>query len=70
MTLWSQLKQRFGRHRPPVIPVVIDGQAHTVSEPARRQAAANMKVDPVKRAEVERMIGAAEARRRYPEAYD
>lgn len=65
---WQQLRSRFGR-KAPVIPVVIDGTAYSVTESMRWQAARNMAADPALRAKIVEMIGEAEARRRYPEAY-
>jgi len=62
------------KRRPPVI----DSPYGQVSEGARRQAAVNMRLDPVKRFQIEQMLikqmgseerGLAEARKRYPEAY-
>jgi hypothetical protein len=59
-------------------PPVIASSWGTVSEGARRQAAINCKLDPVKRFQMEQMLiklmgseerGLAEAKRRYPEAY-
>ncbi len=69
MTWWQQLRARLGQRRPPVIRTTIDGVEHQVSEPARRQAAVNMRLDPALRARIVEMVGEAEARRRYPEAW-
>ena len=66
MTLRSTIARWLGR-KPPVIPVMIDGQAHSVTEWARRQAAANMAADPALRAKIIEMIGEKAARERYPE---
>jgi hypothetical protein len=79
MTWFSDLRKRWGmgRPEPPVITTMIDGVEHTVTESQRKQAAINMRLDPAKRAAVERLLqdrygearGLAEALRRYPEAY-
>lgn len=50
-------------------PILIPTQWGPVSEGARRQAAENMKNDPFLRERIIAMIGEAEARRRYPEAF-
>jgi hypothetical protein len=65
MTWWQQFKSRFGK-RPPVIMT----EWGPVTESPRRQAAENMKNDPVLRAKIEQMCGEKEARRRFPEAYE
>jgi hypothetical protein len=64
LTWWEQFKTRFGK-RPPVIMT----EWGAVTEGARKQAALNLRDDPVKRAKVEEMVGVEEARRRFPEAY-
>lgn len=60
-------------------PIVISTPWGPVSESARAQAAANLRADPAKRAEVVALLaqrlgsaaaGEAEARRRYPESFD
>jgi len=51
-------------------PPVIHTPFGPTSEPMRRQAAENMRLDPAVKARVENAIGMAEARRRYPEAYE
>jgi hypothetical protein len=67
-----------GRLRPGDGPPVIDTPWGPTTESARRQAALNMKADPVLRGKVEELLmrqlgsisaGMEEARRRYPEAY-
>lgn len=70
MTWWQRMRARLGRRPHPVIRTVVDGVEMSVTESARRQAAANLRLDPAKRAEVERMIGHERARANYPEAYD
>lgn len=66
---WREFRSRFGR-KPPVICTTIDGTDYSVTEWARKQAAANLKADLAKREAVERMIGADAARERYPEAFE
>ena len=51
-------------------PPVIYTPEGPVTEWARRQAAENMRLNPAKKIEVEKLIGETESRRRYPEAYD
>lgn len=65
----KQRKLRKIWRNPPQIPVYLDGQRQYVSESARRAAAANMAADPDVKARIEAMLGAEEARRRYPDAY-
>ena len=76
MTWWTDLRARFARPKPLRIVTVIDGEEHTVTEWARRQAAANMQLDPERRRQVEELLdrqypgqGKRVARERYPEAY-
>jgi hypothetical protein len=63
----QQLKRKVYRKNSPPILTTEWGQ---VSEGLRRQAAENLRNDPVKRAKVIEMIGEAEARRKYPEAFE
>lgn len=72
MSIAAWIRQRKLKkiwRNPPQIWTYVDGQRETVSEGARRQAAANLSVDPVKLAQVIELIGEAETRRRYPEVY-
>ena len=55
--------------RPPEIWTSVNGERMKVSEGARKQAAINMREDPEKKELIEKMLGGAEAKRRYPEAY-
>ena len=64
MTWWQEFKKRFGK-KPPVITT----QWGPVTERARKQAAMNLKDDPVKREKIIEMVGEVEARRRFPEAF-
>jgi hypothetical protein len=70
--LLGHRKQADGREVP-----VIQSQHGTTTESARQQAAGNMRLNPLLRAQVEEMLtrmmgsrerGLAEARKRYPEA--
>jgi len=67
MTWWTRFTQRFGKGK--AIPI-IDTQWGPVTEGARRQAAENMKHDPVLKAKIEDLLGRERARRNYPEAYE
>lgn len=78
MSLIRKFLDRIGR--PPRDPIVIESPWGQVSEPARRQAALNMRDDLVLRTRCEQMCidecggdlerGIQEMHRRYPEAYE
>lgn len=76
---WIQRMLDKLRNLPAPTPPVIHTAYGPVTEWARRQAALNMRDDPVKRHAVEAVLiekfgseeaGMAEARRAYPEAYE
>ena len=82
ITVRDWLRQRFpavfGTPAPPAPPVIMT-EWGPVSEPARLHAAINMRAEPDIKARVEALLvkhegsvekGLAEARRRYPEAYE
>jgi hypothetical protein len=61
--------QRFKRSLTRTYPPIISTEWGAVSEGPRRQAAENIKRDPALKAKIVEMLGEAEARRRYPEAF-
>jgi hypothetical protein len=75
-TLMSYLREQF----PEVFAPKIMTKWGPVTESARHQAAINMRLDPIKKAQVEALLvleaggdvarGLLEAQRRYPEAYE
>ena len=79
-TVMEYLRDRFpsvfGKPAPPIIAT----EWGPVTESARLQCAVNMRLEPERRARIERMCvalmggdeekGLAESRRRYPEAYE
>lgn len=79
---WKLRQERkgVGRRDPQAPSIRIETPWGPVTESARRQAAANMQADPVKKAQVERLLadqlfggdlekGREESEKRYPEAY-
>ena len=80
MTVMQWLRETFPSVWPTPAPPVIMTEWGPVTESARLQCAVNMRLEPERRARIERMCvalmggdeekGLAESRRRYPEAYE
>ena len=77
-SFYSRLRQLWGHRKPPTLTAYVDGKEHPVTEWARAQAAANMRLKPEIKAGVVKMLqdqygeeeGLRIAKYRYPEAWD